>query len=261
MQVGGDTYFLRVATCSTPPSCQYKLEWAVGDTVEFRAHKRKMFVRRPSGKELNARLVKIVPGLASPSLSTPSLAIVPQFPPDDETSPHKKLPLTPDFLRADDKCLILFGTVGAGDFFDNIRGRKTANDVRYRKGSQIVKTFPENLVVSVIGILGKCSPRERAAQTEDVSSKSVRFDEDFMKSVTFEGSWKEGFTEKPAELGPLAEGRIPTPTGVTSDRDWWEYQFKVRSGGVSLADSLVIAIHSPDGRMLARFSARLNPKP
>jgi len=219
-----------------------------------------MFVRRPSGKELNASLVKVVPGIAGPSLSTPAAASLPQFPLADETSRHKKLLLSADFLQANDMCLILFGNVGAGDFFDNIRGRKTKNGVQYRKGSQIVQTFPENLVVSIIAILGKCSARERAIQLYEGSPKNVRFDNGFMESLTFDGSWKDGFTEKPAELGPLAEGRIPNPTGGTSDRDWWEYQFKARSEGISLADSLVIVIRSPDGKMVARFSARLTTK-
>jgi hypothetical protein len=261
IQVGDNTYFVAVATCCPPPSRQYKVEWAVGDPVQFRVDKHKMFVRWPNGKELNARLVKVVPGIASPSLSPPSVSSGHQFPlPLDEAPRNKKLPLTVDFLRAEDMCLILFGTVGAGDFFDHVRSRKTANGVQFRKGSQVVTTFPESLVVSIIAVLGKCSARERAAQADDASQKNVRFDENFMESVTFDGTWKEGFAEKPAELGPLAEGRIPDPTRATNDHDWWEYQFKVRSEGVSLAHALVIVIHSPDGKTVARFSARLTPK-
>jgi len=63
-----------------------------------------------------------------------------------------------------------------------------------------------------------------------------------------------------AELGPLAEGRIPDPLPVPSSRDWWEYEFKVRSQGVSLNDALVIIMQSPDGKMIARLSARLGSK-
>jgi len=50
--------------------------------------------------------------------------------------------------------------------------------------------------------------------------ENVHLDEDFMKSVTFDGAWKQGFVEKPAELGPLAEGRIRNPLPMTNDRDW-----------------------------------------
>src|SRR5215470_5988221 len=144
LQVGDDTYFLYAATCCPPSSFRGKFDWAVGDPVEFRANKGKMFVRRPGGQELNARLVKIVRGVASPSLFTRSIGSAPRFSPVAETSGHEKLPLSPDFLRADDMCLMLFGNVGAGDFFDHISGRKTANGVRYRKGSHTVKTFPES---------------------------------------------------------------------------------------------------------------------
>jgi len=87
--------------------------------------------------------------------------------------------------------------------------------------------------------------------------ENVHLDEDFMKSVTFDGAWKQGFVEKPAELGPLAEGRIRNPLPMTNDRDWWEYEFKVRSEGIGLNNALVIGMQSPDGKLVARLSARL----
>lgn len=258
IRVGDQTYFLNVASCCL--FRQTRLEWAVGDTVQFRTGKHnKMFVRRLKGKELNARLVKVVSGIASPSLSTSSVASGPQFPlPPNETRRHKKLPLTLDFLRADEMCLVLFGNVGAEDFFDHIRTRKTRNGTEFRSSGQVVATFPETLVVSVIAVLGKCSATEIKAQGDDMTRKSLRFDENFMESITFDGSWKEGLSVKPAEIGPLVEGRIPNPNPAWNDRDWWEYQFKVKSEGVSLQNALVIELQSPNGKMIARFSARLS---
>lgn len=258
IKVGDQTYFLNVATCCL--FRQTRLEWAVGDTVQFRTDKHnKMFVRRLKGKELNARLVKVVSGIASPSLSASSVASGPQFPlPPNETRRHKKLPLTPDFLQADDMCLILFGNVGADDFFDHIRTRKTRSGTEFRSNGKVVATFPDTLVVSVIAVLGKCSATEIKAQGDDMTRKSVRFDEDFMESITFDGSWKEGLSVKPAEVGPLVEGRIQNPNPAWNDRDWWEYQFKVKSEGVSLQNALVIELQSPNGKMIARFSARLS---
>jgi hypothetical protein len=79
-----------------------------------------------------------------------------------------------------------------------------------------------------------------------------------MESITFDGSWKEGLAVMPAEVGPLVEGRIPNPSPALNDRDWWEYQFKVKSQGVSLHNALVIELQSPNGKMVARFSARLS---
>ena len=102
-------------------------------------------------------------------------------------------------------CLILYGDVEAGDFFDQLRGRNTTNGIQFRKGSQETKTFPENLIVKIIAVLGTCSVRERAAEGGKVSSKNVHLDEDFMRSVTFDGSWKQGFAEKPAELAPVGK--------------------------------------------------------
>ena len=102
--------------------------------------------------------------------------------------------------------------VAAGDFFDHVRARKTANGIEFRKGAHVVDTFSESVVVSIVAGLGKCSERERS-HGDDISQKNVRFDESFMDSVTFDGSWNEGFAEKPAELGPLArdEYRIQFP--------------------------------------------------
>lgn len=261
IQVGENTYFVNVATCC-PSGRQQKFEWGVGNPIQFRTEKHKMFVRRPNGRELKARLVKVVAGITSPSLSRPFIASGPAFPlPLDKPSHHKRLPLSMDFLRAEDMCLFLSGDVGAGDFFDRIRVRKAANGVQFRRGTQIVETFPESVVVSVIAVLGQCTATERSAQWEDVSQKDGRFDEKFMESVTFDGSWKEGFVERPAEFGPLAEGRIPNPIPQMNDQnDWWEYRFEVKSKDIRLANALVIVIHSPDGKMLARLSARVSSK-
>src|SRR5215831_7022376 len=110
IQVGENTYFVKVATCC-PPVRQI-FEWRIGDPIQFRMDKHKMFVRRSNGKELNARLVRVATGITSPSLSIPSIAAGPAFPlPLDEPSHHKTLPLTIDLLRSEDMCLILFGNV------------------------------------------------------------------------------------------------------------------------------------------------------
>jgi hypothetical protein len=260
IQVSDFTYFVNAAMCCPLKSQNNKPEWTVGDPIEFRFDKDKMLVKRPNGKELNARLVKVVHGTASPSLSPPSRASAPQFPLPEEVQHGKTLQLGMDFLRADDMCLILYGDVEAGDFFDHLRGRNTTNGIQFRKGAQEVKTFPENLIVKIIAVLGACSVRERAAEGGNVASKNVHLDEDFMRSVSFDGSWKKGLAEKPAELGPVAEGRIRNPIPLMNDRDWWEYEFKVRSEGISLNDALVIVMQSPDGKMVARLSARLGSK-
>jgi hypothetical protein len=227
--------------------------------MEFRFDKSKMFVKRPKGRELQARLMKVVQG-TNPSLSPPPSS-APQFRPLlDEPQHGKTLPLGVDFIRVDDICLILSGYVGAGDFFDHIRARKTPRGIEFRKGAQPVETFPKSVTIRVIAELGTCTLRERMAEGGSVSSSKVRLDENFMQSIDFAGSWKHGFDDRPAELGPMAEGRMPDPLPVPSYRDWWEYEFKVRSQGVSLNDALVIIMQSPDGKMIARLSARLGSK-
>lgn len=108
IQLGDLTYFVNVAMCCPPPSLQYKLEWAINDPIEFRFDKDKMFVKRPNGKELRARLVSVARGTASPSLSAPRRSSGPEFPPTlRQKAQHKALPVGIDSLRADDVCLML----------------------------------------------------------------------------------------------------------------------------------------------------------
>jgi hypothetical protein len=258
IQPGDFTYFVNAAMCC-PLRSQYKLEWTANDPIEFRFDKDRMFVKRPHGKELNARLVKVVHGTASPSLSPPPRSLDPQLPVVLEDAPHgRTLPLDMDFLRADDMCLTLFGNVDAGGFFDHLHGRKTAHGVQFRNGTQEVKTFPGHLIVRLFAVLGTCSAKARAAQP--VNAKNLHLDEDFMRSVRFDGSWKQGLAEQVAELGPVAEGRTRNPIPETNNDEWWEYEFRIRSEGISLTDALVIILQSPDGEMVSRFSARLPAK-
>jgi hypothetical protein len=258
IRVGGMEYFVYAAIYG-PLRSKYKPEWAVHDPIEFRFDKGKMYVRRRNGKELQAKLIKVAPANDNArTVPAPPSAPSPQFRPFVEPPPRDKvLPLGIDFLRADDVCLILTGDVEAGDFFNGLRFHKRSNRDEFRRHGQRVDNFPNILTVKVIAELGTCTPRERAAEPGNVASRNVRLDEDFMKSVAFEGSWKHGFDETPADLGPMAEGRIPNPMPSLSYRDWWEYEFQVRSSGVSLNNALIIMVQSPDGRMVARLSARL----
>ena len=88
---------------------------------------------------------------------------------------------------------------------------------------------------------------------------NLRLDEDFMKSILFDGSWKQGLDEKRAELGPVATGRTRSPDPRINRDDWWSYQLKVRSKEISVNDSLVLTIESPDGDMIVPSSSGERP--
>ncbi|GEM_PF-5134696 len=254
IRVGDFTYFVSVVCC--PPGPKHKPEWTAGDRIEFRFDKDKMFVKRPIGKELRAKLVKIGIATENPPPS-PVPRDTPQVqsflePPSKQT---KTLPLGIDFVRAGDTCLILDGDVIAGDFFDGLQGHRSANGIEFRKGGQKVEAYPERLTVRIFAALGFCSSKERSLERS--TPILPRLDDNFMRSVTFDGAWKHGFDERVADIGPVVEGRIANPTRLPSDRDWWEYQFEVRSEGVNLTDALVVVLQSPDGRLLARLSGRV----
>jgi len=259
IQVGELTYFVK-ANLTGPLKVDAKPEWTAGNPVELRFDKAKVFVRRPNGKELLARVESVVHGTPGRSRPLPSSGTDLQFPqPSEEVPGHKMVPLGMDLLRSDKKCLLLYGTVEAGDFFDRLKIRKTRKGVRFQERGEEVQNFPEALVVRVFAVLGACSAQQQSADRGAISA-NVQLDEDFLKSVSFDGRWKQGFAEQIAELGPVAEGRIRSPDPSHNDRDWWAYEFKVRSEGISLNNALVIVMHLPDGKMVARLSARLGSK-
>ncbi len=76
-----------------------------------------------------------------------------------------------------------------GDFFEGLKSRKTTNGKQFRRKSQIVETFPDQLTVTVRVNTGPCigpaDPRQRSANLE-------RYDAEFIKSFQFEGVWKSG---------------------------------------------------------------------
>jgi len=255
IQVGDLTYSVDAALCC-PMKSKYKPEWVTGGTIEFRFDKDKMFVRRPNGHELKARLDKVASIAVNVPPSPPVRADTSGLqsfvgPPSRRT---KTLPLGIDFLRSGDSCLILDGDVVAGDFFDGLQSHKTSSGIAFRKGSEKVEAYPPKMTVRIYAALGVCSEKERSSEGSTV--KQAHFDEELMRSLVFDGAWKHGFDEKKAELGPVVEGRISNPTPFPTDREWWEYEFDVRSDGVRLSDSLVIILQSPDGRLLARLSGR-----
>jgi hypothetical protein len=253
IQVGDLAYFVDAVLCC-PLRSKYKPEWTAGTPIEFRFDKENMFIRRPNGKEVRARLVKV--GHATENPRAPIVRAPTQLQAFTEPAKHDKtVPLGIDFLRAGDTCLIFDGDVIAGDFFNDLRARRTPNGIDFRKKGQKVETYPQKVMVRIFAALGVCSSKERSP--EGSTPRDALFDEDFMRSVTFEGAWKHGFDERAADLGPLVEGRIPNPTALPTNRAWWEYEFEVRSEGVRLNDALVIVIQSPDGRLVARLSVRL----
>jgi hypothetical protein len=246
-------YLVHVVLCCPPSNPHFKGEWAVNDVIDFRIHKDKMFIKRPNGKESPTTVLKVVPGIAGPSLASRELPAM-----RGQKTRHRRLMrLGGDLIRVGQTCLMLYGYVEADDFFDGLIAIQTGKGIQFFKGDQEIETFPEGLTINVLGALGTCTDEEYLMRNTSSRKLNLRLDEDFMKSILFDGSWKQGLDEKRAELGPVATGRTRSPDPRINRDDWWSYQLKVRSKEISVNDSLVLTIESPDGDMITRLSGRL----
>jgi hypothetical protein len=246
-------YLVRIVLCCPPSNPQFKVEWAVNDVIDFRIDKDKMFIKRPNGKESPTTILKVVPGLAGPSLAGRELPALRR-----QKARHRRIMrLGGDLIRVGQICLMLDGYVEADDFFDGLIAIQTGKGIQFFKGDQEIETFPEELTINVLGALGTCTPEEYVMRNTSSRRLNLLLDEDFMKSMMFDGSWKRGLDERRAELGPVATGRTHSPDPRINRDDWWSYRLKVRSKGTSLTDSLVLTIESADSEMITRLSGRL----
>jgi hypothetical protein len=152
----------------------------------------------------------------------------------------------------------VFAYVEGGDFFDGLRSRKGANGSVFSRHSETVTSFPDKLTAHVFAVLDECV-RGRPIPEAD-NPQNFQFDEKFAGSLTFDGFWKQEFEEKPAELGPAAEGQIKGPISAPSNAEWWRYDFDIRAKNVPLSDALVIVVQSADGRIVTRLSGRVPAK-
>jgi hypothetical protein len=253
IRVGDLVYFVEVLTCC-PLKTRSTPEWVKGNAIEYRFEKDKMLVRRQNGKDSKAKLLRVE--LAEPNQQASASragTVQPRSFIEPSSKHDRTLPLGVDFLRAGDSCLMLDGDVMAGSFFTDLSRSEVSGE--FSRHGQIVAKYPDKLTVRVFAALGTCSELERSPRGS--TSRDTSFNGDFMGSVIFECAWKRGFDERVADLGPVIQGRIANPTPFASNRDWWEYEFDVRSDGVSIGDSLVVIVQSPDGKLVARLSSRL----
>jgi hypothetical protein len=154
-------------------------------------------------------------------------------------------------------CFRVAGRIYAPGFFDNLKRFDTAEGAEFRRGTDRVKTFPEQLSLGFIVRDHPCSIDLQSVATRGYLTRSQ------MSSLKLSLYWKHGVELRPVigvepkyfSVDPIrvqAVGRADLP-----ERLVWSFEFSVTGAGVPLTDSLVLIFREPDGRIAARVAARM----
>jgi hypothetical protein len=155
-------------------------------------------------------------------------------------------------------CMRISGDITAPDFFIGLTRISTPVGFEFRRGKELVTEFPQELTLHLqirdmpcMGSFVAGAPRRFLTQ-QIVGALALRF------------YWKRGFALRSLKtvtrtnatalrLSPI----VNMDTGDPVDRFVWRFEFAVPSAGVPLTDHLVIVLRTPEGKLVARVSARL----
>jgi hypothetical protein len=154
-------------------------------------------------------------------------------------------------------CFRVAGRISAPQFFDNLRRFDTPNGVVFRRGTQTVDTFPDQVTLGFIVQDHPCSIDLHSVSTRGYLSRSQ------MSSLKLSLYWKHGvelrpvthvqakyFSIDPIKVHPVGNVELP-------EKLVWSFEFSVPGKDVPLTDSLVLIFREQDGRIAARVAARM----
>ncbi len=155
-------------------------------------------------------------------------------------------------------CFRIYGRMSADNFFDNLKRFDTDQGPVFRRGSETVTHFPDELLLSFAIHDQLCPPGYQRVGARSYLTREM------MSSLKLSLYWKRGVdlrtvgkvTQKSASIEPI----VPYARNLYTElpkRFEWSYQWTVPSSGVPLTDSLVFVFRGPDGRIAARVAARL----
>jgi hypothetical protein len=159
---------------------------------------------------------------------------------------------------ANGACFRISGRVTASDFFDNLKRVDTKDGTFFRRGTEPVTTFPDQLTLAFIVYdhYDRTCPEETGPR--------VYLTRELMNTMHIGLYWKHGIDLRPVgkvrvkyfSVDPVVPATV-APVHDLPERFQWSYEFAVPSAGVPLTDSLVIIFRTPDKQMAVRVSARL----
>lgn len=155
-------------------------------------------------------------------------------------------------------CFRVSGHLRSPTFFDNLKRIDTEQGVVFRRGTETVAQFPDELVLSFVIRDLSCTPGLSPA------GKRMYLTREMMSTLYLSLYWKRGVELRPLkvskELRASVERIEPFAASLTAElpkRFEWSYEIAVSSSGVPVSDSLVLVFRPPDGRIAARVAARL----
>jgi hypothetical protein len=162
-------------------------------------------------------------------------------------------------------CFRISGHVEAPGFFDNLKRIDSDAGAEFRRGKEAVTQFPDQVLLQFV-VFDHYDPT-CPPQVENTNS-SRYLTRAMMSTMHLFLYWKHG-----VELRPIANAEpkyfsvdpvLPTATARAAahgnpvpEKLAWSYEFAVPSAGVSLSDSLVLILRTPDNHIAARVAARM----
>jgi len=155
-------------------------------------------------------------------------------------------------------CFRVSGRVTSPEFFDNLKRIDDKGGAVYRRGTETVTKFPNELRLSFLIHDQPCS-----AEMHHIGARTYLTNE-MMSGLRIFYYWKRGVALRPVK--GITEARVsvepvaPYATALAAElpkRFEWFYDLIISGAGVPLTDSLVLVFRTPDGRIAARVAARM----
>jgi hypothetical protein len=155
-------------------------------------------------------------------------------------------------------CFRVSGGLDAPEFFLNLKRINDEHGTVFRRSTETVTHFPDELLLSFDIHDQPCTPGLRKIETHGYLTREM------MSTLRLSFYWKRGMELRPVqnirEVRSSVEPIVPYAASLASElpkRFNWSYQLTVPSKGVPLTDSLVLVFRTADGRIAARVAARL----
>jgi hypothetical protein len=162
-------------------------------------------------------------------------------------------------------CFRISGHVAAPGFFDNLKRIDTDLGATFRRGSENITQFPDQLSLQFVVFDhydATCPPQVENTSGTPYLTRAM------MASMHLYLYWKHGLELRPIAnvvpkyfsvdpIMPTATARAASRGGPLAEKLAWSYEFAVPSAGVPLGDSLVLVLKTEDNRIAARVAARM----
>lgn len=158
-------------------------------------------------------------------------------------------------------CFRLAGRVTSGDFFDHLKRIDRESGTIFRRGSDTVENFPNQLTLTFLvhdHYDQTCPPREENPEAPKYLTRAM------MSSLHLYLYWKRGVELRPVEnverkyfaVREVIPEAVAQAHGLPEKLEW-AYEYAVPSAGVPLTDSLVLVLRDEENHIVARVAARL----